>query len=114
MTPASPIAAPRIDWIPLALLGAVALAALAMIGNPSTWVTLTIAGLAMGLLLFPLASGLPRSWATSACKARIASAGPPRRALGGASAATLKAASAPSRSDAARHAWARACASVRR
>ena len=58
MTPANPIAAPRIDWIPLALLAAVALAALAMIGNPSTWVTLTIAGLAMGLLIFIMASGL--------------------------------------------------------
>ena len=58
MTPANPVAAPRIDWIPLALLAAVALAALAMIGNPSTWVTLTIAGLAMGLLIFIMASGL--------------------------------------------------------
>ena len=54
----NPITAPRIDWIPLALLAAVALAALAMIGNPSTWVTLTIAGLAMGLLIFIMASGL--------------------------------------------------------
>ena len=54
----NPVAAPRIDWIPLALLAAVALAALAMIGNPSTWVTLTIAGLAMGLLIFIMASGL--------------------------------------------------------
>jgi branched-chain amino acid transport system permease protein len=58
VTPANPIAPPRIDWIPLALLAAVALAALAMIGNPSTWVTLTIAGLAMGLLIFIMASGL--------------------------------------------------------
>jgi len=58
VTPANPIAAPRIDWIPIALLAAVALAALAMIGNPSTWVTLTIAGLAMGLLIFIMASGL--------------------------------------------------------
>ncbi len=57
-TQANPIAAPRIDWIPLALLAAVALAALALIGNPSTWVTLTIAGLAMGLLIFIMASGL--------------------------------------------------------
>jgi branched-chain amino acid transport system permease protein len=58
VTPANPIAAPRIDWVPLALLAAVALAALAMIGNPSTWVTLSIAGLAMGLLIFIMASGL--------------------------------------------------------
>ena len=54
----NPVAAARIDWVPLALLAAVALAALAMIGNPSTWVTLTIAGLAMGLLIFIMASGL--------------------------------------------------------
>jgi branched-chain amino acid transport system permease protein len=54
----NPVAAARIDWVPLALLAAVALAALAMIGNPSTWVTLTIAGLAMGLLIFIMSSGL--------------------------------------------------------
>jgi len=48
----------RIDWIPPALIAAIALGALAMIGNPSTWVTLTIAGLAMGLLIFIMSSGL--------------------------------------------------------
>jgi branched-chain amino acid transport system permease protein len=48
----------RTDWIPLALLAAVALGALALIGSPSTWVTLTIAGLAMGLLIFIMSSGL--------------------------------------------------------
>ncbi len=48
----------RIDWIPPALLLAIALAALAMIGSPSTWVTLTVAGLAMGLLIFIMSSGL--------------------------------------------------------
>jgi branched-chain amino acid transport system permease protein len=47
-----------VDWIPPALLLAIALAALAMIGNPSTWVTLTVAGLAMGLLIFIMSSGL--------------------------------------------------------
>jgi branched-chain amino acid transport system permease protein len=52
------IAAKRIDWLPPALLLTIALAALAMIGNPSTWVTLTLAGLAMGLLIFIMASGL--------------------------------------------------------
>jgi branched-chain amino acid transport system permease protein len=51
-------AAGRIDWIPLALTVAIALAALALTGNPSTWLTLTIAGLAMGLLIFLMASGL--------------------------------------------------------
>jgi branched-chain amino acid transport system permease protein len=48
----------RFDLIPLLLLGAIALAALALIRNPSTWVTLTVAGLAMGLLIFIMASGL--------------------------------------------------------
>jgi branched-chain amino acid transport system permease protein len=37
---------------------AIALAALVLIGNPSTWVTLTVAGLAMGLLIFIMSSGL--------------------------------------------------------
>jgi branched-chain amino acid transport system permease protein len=48
----------RIDWIPPALILAIALGALVLIGNPSTWVTLTIAGLAMGLLIFIMSSGL--------------------------------------------------------
>jgi branched-chain amino acid transport system permease protein len=52
------VAARRIDWLPPALLLAIALGALALIGNPSTWVTLTLAGLAMGLLIFIMASGL--------------------------------------------------------
>jgi branched-chain amino acid transport system permease protein len=52
------VVARRIDWLPPALLLAIALGALALIGNPSTWVTLTLAGLAMGLLIFIMASGL--------------------------------------------------------
>jgi len=48
----------RLDWIPPALLLAIALGALVLIGNPSTWVTLTVAGLAMGLLIFIMSSGL--------------------------------------------------------
>ena len=51
-------AAARVDWIPVALTAAIALGALASVGNPSTWLTLTIAGLAMGLLIFLMASGL--------------------------------------------------------
>jgi branched-chain amino acid transport system permease protein len=47
-----------IDWIPLALMLAIALGALALVGNPSTWVTLTVAGVAMGLLIFIMSSGL--------------------------------------------------------
>ena len=50
--------APRLDWIPPALMLAIALLGLALIGTPSTWVTLTVAGLAMGLLIFIMASGL--------------------------------------------------------
>jgi len=46
------------DWLPLALLAAVALIALPLVGSPSTWLTLTIAGLAMGLIVFVIASGL--------------------------------------------------------
>ena len=50
--------AQRFDLIPLILLAAVTLGPLALIRSPSTWVTLTVAGLAMGLLIFIMASGL--------------------------------------------------------
>ena len=46
------------DWKPLLLLAVIALAALPLIGSPSTWVTLTVAGLAMGMIVFIIASGL--------------------------------------------------------
>jgi len=48
----------RFDFVPFLLLAGVALGALALIRTPSTWVTLTVAGLAMGLLIFIMASGL--------------------------------------------------------
>ncbi len=48
----------KFDFVPVALLAAVALVALPLVGSPSTWVTLTVAGLAMGLLVFMMASGL--------------------------------------------------------
>jgi len=48
----------QFDWKPLGLLAALALVALPLIGSPSTWITLTIAGLAMGLIVFIIASGL--------------------------------------------------------
>jgi branched-chain amino acid transport system permease protein len=48
----------RMDPVPLALLAAIAVLAYFMIGSASTWVTLTVAGLAMGLLIFIMASGL--------------------------------------------------------
>ena len=57
---AAPEAIPktRFDTRPLALLVGLALLALPLIGSPSTWLTLTVAGLAMGLIVFVIASGL--------------------------------------------------------
>ncbi|MBI3155912.1 MAG: branched-chain amino acid ABC transporter permease [Burkholderiales bacterium] len=46
------------DFRPVALLAALALLALPAIGSTSTWLTLTAAGLAMGLIVFVIASGL--------------------------------------------------------
>ena len=47
-----------LDWIPLALVPAIALAALPLVPSLPTWVTLTVAGLAMGMMIFMMASGL--------------------------------------------------------
>ena len=57
-SPALPAAAQRRDVAPLLLLPLLALAALPLVGDLSTWVTLTIAGLAMGMIIFIIASGL--------------------------------------------------------
>ncbi|MFO1250975.1 MAG: branched-chain amino acid ABC transporter permease [Inhella sp.] len=59
-TAATPAALPRerFDVAPLALLAGLALLALPLIGSPSSWATLTLAGLAMGLIVFIMASGL--------------------------------------------------------
>ena len=46
------------DWKPLALVPVLALVVLPFIGSPSTWLTLTVAGLAMGMIIFLIASGL--------------------------------------------------------
>ena len=46
------------DYLPLLLPVALALAALPFIPSTSTWVTLTIAALAMGMMIFVMASGL--------------------------------------------------------
>lgn len=46
------------DWKPLALVPVLAVLALPAVGSPSTWLTLTVAGLAMGLIVFIIASGL--------------------------------------------------------
>src|ERR1044072_4658243 len=48
----------RADYLPLLLPAALALAALPFIPSGSSWVTLTVAGLAMGLMIFVMASGL--------------------------------------------------------
>jgi branched-chain amino acid transport system permease protein len=46
------------DWKPMALVPVLALLVLPFIGSASTWVTLTVAGLAMGMIIFIIASGL--------------------------------------------------------
>jgi branched-chain amino acid transport system permease protein len=46
------------DWLPVLLVPALALGALPLIGNFSGWLTLTVAGLAMGMMIFIMASGL--------------------------------------------------------
>jgi len=46
------------DWLPLALLPAIALIALPLVPSTPTWLTLTVAGLAMGMMIFMMASGL--------------------------------------------------------
>ena len=48
----------NLDWKPLALVPLLALAVLPLIGSTSIWVTLTVAGLAMGMIVFIIASGL--------------------------------------------------------
>ena len=49
--------APR-DIAPLLLVPALMLAMLPLVGSASTWITLSIAGLAMGMMIFIMASGL--------------------------------------------------------
>ncbi len=62
-TAAAPAAAAAIpkaqfDTIPLLILAALPLIALPLMGSASSWATLTLAGLAMGLIIFIIASGL--------------------------------------------------------
>jgi branched-chain amino acid transport system permease protein len=49
---------PPLDIVPLLLPVALALAVIPLIGSTSTWVTLTVASLAMGMMIFIMASGL--------------------------------------------------------
>ncbi len=46
------------DYLPMLLVPVLAVIALPLIGSPSTWLTLTVAGLAMGMMIFIIASGL--------------------------------------------------------
>ncbi|MGH8737419.1 MAG: branched-chain amino acid ABC transporter permease [Burkholderiales bacterium] len=46
------------DWRPLALLAALILGTLPLVASLPIWITLTVAGLAMGMMIFIMASGL--------------------------------------------------------
>ena len=60
--PAAPavetLPAARLDVAPLLLVPALALAMIPLVGSFPAWVTLTVAGLAMGMMVFIMASGL--------------------------------------------------------
>jgi branched-chain amino acid transport system permease protein len=53
-----PLPKPKRDILPLLLPVILAVAMLPLIGSPSSWVTLTVASLAMGMMIFIMASGL--------------------------------------------------------
>jgi branched-chain amino acid transport system permease protein len=48
----------RTDWLPFVLVPAVAVAAMPLFSDLSSFVTLTVAGLAMGMMIFLMSSGL--------------------------------------------------------
>ncbi|MFD4836210.1 branched-chain amino acid ABC transporter permease [Achromobacter sp. NPDC058515] len=54
----APLPRARTDLRPILLVLALAAIALPLVGSFSTWVTLTIAGLAMGMIIFIVASGM--------------------------------------------------------
>ena len=58
MSAADALPKARFDALPLILIALIALAAWPAVGSTSTWVTLTVAGLAMGMIVFIAASGL--------------------------------------------------------
>ena len=60
MSAPTPVAIPKasFDWLPMALVAVLALGGWPLIGSSSTWLTLTVAGLAMGMIIFIIASGL--------------------------------------------------------
>jgi branched-chain amino acid transport system permease protein len=53
-----PLPKPKRDLAPILLPIALALAMIPLVGSPSTWLTLTAASLAMGMMIFIMASGL--------------------------------------------------------
>ncbi len=54
----APLPRARADLMPVLLVVALAAIALPLVGSFSTWVTLTFAGLAMGMIIFIVASGM--------------------------------------------------------
>ncbi len=46
------------DYIPMLLVPALMLAMLPLVGSMPTWITLTVAGMAMGMMIFIMSSGL--------------------------------------------------------
>ncbi|TXF97410.1 branched-chain amino acid ABC transporter permease [Massilia arenae] len=54
----APLPAAKRDIAPLLLVPALMLAMLPLVGSFPTWLTLTVAGLAMGMMIFIMASGL--------------------------------------------------------
>ncbi|MDP3668905.1 MAG: branched-chain amino acid ABC transporter permease [Telluria sp.] len=58
MAPDTVLPAPPRDIAPLLLVPLLMLAALPLVGSFPTWITLTVAGLAMGMMIFIMASGL--------------------------------------------------------
>ncbi|WP_454678074.1 branched-chain amino acid ABC transporter permease [Achromobacter marplatensis] len=54
----TPLPRTREDLRPVLLVAALAAIALPLVGSFSTWVTLTLAGLAMGMIIFIVASGM--------------------------------------------------------
>jgi branched-chain amino acid transport system permease protein len=57
-SPAETLPAIKHDYLPILLPVALSALALPFVGNPTTWVTLTVAALAMGMMIFVIASGL--------------------------------------------------------
>ena len=49
---------PKRDWLPILLVPVLVVVSLPLVGNFSAWLTLSVAGLAMGMMIFIMASGL--------------------------------------------------------